>query len=374
MSTLSPVPSPNTSTAFLPPPSATSLLFPSGPSSCSSKPRIPIPNGLRKGQLVHSDDDCLVFREEERSLASGGHLTFLVAPALSSIYEFSPASVPLLSRLHMLAQALLVDQFTSASSFNQNNPSSSSSSSSTTFPPSSPLPGRSQLQERIGFVTSPFKDPLNPGHPNLTLHAILGPLDKASYYTRGFPFGPLGFYSLEDLIAEIRESSSNNRIKSGYSNSSSSSSRRPRPLESVLDAGSRAGLSNGVEITPSGDLISPPQDAYDNPPPPSAQTHSHARLDPASSSPSLEAPGSPYLDAGSKGTTSQQTLLGARERMLVGEVPEGSKKGKAKVAREDEGEEVGEEVDLGVAASPAGAVGLEEAPVLGAVVVSEELR
>jgi len=114
-----------------------------------------------QGELSRHDADLLLphlLSPLSSSSSLSGHLTFLVAPALSSIYDFSPASVPLLSRLHSLAQALLTEQFTSQSTFSQNNPSSSSSSSRTTFPPSSPLPRPSQLEEKIGFVVSPFSE------------------------------------------------------------------------------------------------------------------------------------------------------------------------------------------------------------------------
>jgi hypothetical protein len=56
----------------------------------------------------------------------------------------------------------------------------------------------------------------------------------------------LAWYPIEDLIAEIRESISNNRVKSGYGNRSSA------PIDMVPSAGARAGHADGVETTGTG--------------------------------------------------------------------------------------------------------------------------
>jgi hypothetical protein len=182
---------------------------------------------------------------------AAGHLTLIISPPLPTIYDFHPSQVPLLVRLLALTRTLL-DRHSLAlplsaqpsrrSSRDGLGPPPSPMESTLSLAPSSPtlaLPsptsfpprapgGRSRLQERIGFVVSPFsasaaahiclceaidadahclsrpEDPLNAGQPNLTLHAMLGPLDRASFWTRAGALGPLGFYSLDDLIAEIR--------------------------------------------------------------------------------------------------------------------------------------------------------------------------
>jgi len=59
---------------------------------------------------------------------------------------------------------------------------------------------------------------------------------------RGIAFGSLAWYAIDDLIAEIRESTSNNRVKSGYEN-------RVAPIDHVPRAGARTGHSDGVETS-----------------------------------------------------------------------------------------------------------------------------
>ncbi|CED84963.1 hypothetical protein [Phaffia rhodozyma] len=228
---------------------------------------------LRDSEIIYSDSEVTALLENAkgRKLASAGHITLLIAQPLSTVYDFSPASIPLLSRLLQLSHNLLHERFirssaslypySSAAIARSPSPGSSSTAvedeeveSRPVFPPR-PQGSTSLLTESIGFVVGPFKDPLNASLPYLTLHAFLGPLDLASFYIKNFPFGPLGFYKLEDLIAEIRESTSNNRIKSGsaYKNPRSSGIANmgqtvPRPLDQVPAAGAREGLPNGGEF------------------------------------------------------------------------------------------------------------------------------
>jgi len=63
---------------------------------------------------------------------------------------------------------------------------------------------------------------------------------------RGIAYGPLAWYAIDDLIAEIRESVSNNRVKSGYQN-------RPQaPIDLVPHAGARSGTANGIDTSEQG--------------------------------------------------------------------------------------------------------------------------
>lgn len=62
---------------------------------------------------------------------------------------------------------------------------------------------------------------------------------------RGVAYGPLAWYAIDDLIAEIRESVSNNRVKSGYDN------RINAPIDTVPEAGARTGAADGNEYTAS---------------------------------------------------------------------------------------------------------------------------
>jgi len=60
---------------------------------------------------------------------------------------------------------------------------------------------------------------------------------------RGIAYSPMAWYSIDDLIAEIRESVSNNRVKSGYANRASA------PIDLVPHAGARMGAADGTEYT-----------------------------------------------------------------------------------------------------------------------------
>jgi hypothetical protein len=127
--------------------------------------------------------------------------------------------------------------------------------------PVSPQPTESQF--RIGFITPPFKDNKIPVTDHLHAHAYLAPADQLGWW-RGVAYGPLAWYAIDDLIAEIRlafslrsmllfqlivyivrESVSNNRIKSGHEN------RVNAPIDMVPDAGARTGTANGDEYSTS---------------------------------------------------------------------------------------------------------------------------
>ena len=61
----------------------------------------------------------------------------------------------------------------------------------------------SNSQFRIGFITPPFKDSKIPITDHLHAHAFIGPPDLLGWW-RGVAYGPLAWYPIEDLIAEIR--------------------------------------------------------------------------------------------------------------------------------------------------------------------------
>ena len=77
-------------------------------------------------------------------------------------------------------------------------------------------------------------DPRFP-YPHLHAHAFLGPFDKnlpgSTLWRRNVVYGTLNWWSVEDLRAEIREETSNNRVKSGYED------RIDSPIDHVPDAG-----------------------------------------------------------------------------------------------------------------------------------------
>lgn len=60
---------------------------------------------------------------------------------------------------------------------------------------------------------------------------------------RGIAYSPVAWYAVDDLIAEIRESVSNNRVKSGHANRTSA------PIDLVPQAGARMGAADGTEYT-----------------------------------------------------------------------------------------------------------------------------
>jgi len=97
---------------------------------------------------------------------------------------------------------------------------------------------------RIGFITPPFRDSRIPVTDHLHAHAFIAPADRLGWF-RGVAYSALAWYDIDDLIAEIRESVSNNRVKSGYAN------RQNAPIDLVPDAGARAGHANGRETTES---------------------------------------------------------------------------------------------------------------------------
>jgi hypothetical protein len=116
-------------------------------------------------------------------------------------------------------------------------------------------------QFRIGFITPPFKDSKIPITDHLHAHAYILPSDLMGWW-RSMGYGALAWYAIDDLIAEIRyaslllillsftltcplirESVSNNRVKSGYEN-------RPlAPIDMVPQAGARAGTADGTETS-----------------------------------------------------------------------------------------------------------------------------
>jgi len=113
-----------------------------------------------------------------------------------------------------------------------------SAASTTSF---TPLQAVDQ-QFRIGFITPPFKDNKIPVADHLHAHAYIAPGDLMGWW-RGVAYSSVAWYDIDDLIAEIRESVSNNRVKSGYANRTSA------PIDLVPQAGARMGAADGTEYT-----------------------------------------------------------------------------------------------------------------------------
>ncbi|ORX36737.1 hypothetical protein BD324DRAFT_626988 [Kockovaella imperatae] len=178
--------------------------------------------------VLYFDQDITVYvaAGKERLCAEGKHLVVVLNRHVESVYDLSPADVPALSHMIDVSRRLL--------SHHRHADVES---------------GSKGLDFRIGFVGSVIKDP-SASHKHLHAHAMMGSVDTASsgagFFRRNVVFGALNWWSIEDLRAEIREESSNNRVKSGYED-------RQAPIDKVPDAGSVQGLSNALDPAPYSD-------------------------------------------------------------------------------------------------------------------------
>jgi len=192
-----------------------------------NSPRAPqFPPGSTQAEVLWRDDNLTAYREKANPVSSKGHVIIVFNLHVPSIYTLASSDVPLLSNVRNLATRLLATLTPSIAD-----------------PPVVPQNINSQF--RIGFITPPFKDSKIPVTDHLHAHAFIGPPDLLGWW-RGVAYGPLAWYPIEDLIAEIRESVSNNRVKSGYEN------RGRAPIDMVPSAGARAGHADGVEISGTG--------------------------------------------------------------------------------------------------------------------------
>jgi hypothetical protein len=105
----------------------------------------------------------------------------------------SSSDLPLLVNIRNLATRLLSSLLT---------PSSPATPASSTAPTHPPLQSDGS-QLRIGFITPPFKDNKIPVTDHLHAHAYIAPADLMGWW-RGIAYGPLAWYAIDDLIAEIR--------------------------------------------------------------------------------------------------------------------------------------------------------------------------
>ncbi|KAK0208461.1 hypothetical protein DFS33DRAFT_1303611 [Desarmillaria ectypa] len=182
-------------------------------------------------EILWRDDNFTVYREKANPVSSTGHVIIAFNLHVPSIYTLSSSDLPLLVNLKSIATRFL----------NSMLPVSSPATS-----PTGATPLRmTSTNFRIGFITPPFRDAKIPVTDHLHAHAYLVPADLMGWW-RGVAYGPLAWYAIDDLIAEIRESTSNNRVKSGYDN------RRVAPIDFVPSAGSRTGTANGIETTVQG--------------------------------------------------------------------------------------------------------------------------
>ncbi|KXN83587.1 hypothetical protein AN958_01152 [Leucoagaricus sp. SymC.cos] len=196
-----------------------------------NSPRSPsFPPGSTQPEVLWRDDNFTAYREKAQPVSSKGHLIIAFNLHVPSIYTLSSTDLPLLVNVRNVATRLLTSLL----------PDSTPASPSTALPPQQANPSF-----RIGFITPPFKDNKIPVTDHLHAHAYIGPADLMGWW-RGIAYGPLAWYAIDDLIAEIRESVSNNRVKSGYED------RTRAPIDLVPGAGARMGTADGIETTEPG--------------------------------------------------------------------------------------------------------------------------
>jgi len=202
----------------------------------SNLPMAPsFPAGSTQPEVLWRDENFTAYRERAHPVASKGHIVIAFNLHVPSIYSLSSSDLPLLVDIRSLAKRLLPTLLPPSSP----TPDLSHDPSSKTS--SSPL-HENESQFHIGFITPPFKDNKIPVTDHLHAHAYIGPADLLGWW-RGIAYSALAWYAIDDLIAEIRETVSNNRVKSGYPN-------RPRaPIDMVPSAGARTGTADGYEVT-----------------------------------------------------------------------------------------------------------------------------
>ncbi|KAK4685545.1 hypothetical protein P7C73_g4603, partial [Tremellales sp. Uapishka_1] len=229
----SPLPSPS--------PTSASFLVP-GLSRVGSTSQSTLAGGR---EIVYSDSDITVYKAlaKERLCSNGKHLIVVLNRHLESVYDFGPADITLLSHVLDTSHDLL-------------SPLGSTLSDGIREESGKP---KVEDQVRVGFVGSVMKDPQSP-YAHLHAHAMIGPIDTslpgATFFRRNVVFGSMNWWSVEDLRAEIRESTSNNRVKSGYSD------RRRAPIDQVPDAGALSGQPNFLDVQNESSLRAPiPQSA-----------------------------------------------------------------------------------------------------------------
>ncbi|EJD04300.1 uncharacterized protein FOMMEDRAFT_19565 [Fomitiporia mediterranea MF3/22] len=209
-------------------------------------------------EILWQDEHFTVYRERAHPVSSIAHLVIIFNLHVPSLYMLSSSDIPLLVQLRELAHRFL-SQLTTIAGRSSSSPSARPSFST---PPASPLPSSSTLAPqptsttqteindrfRIGFISPPWKDTQLPVKDHLHAHAYVAPMDRCGWW-RSIAYSPLAWYAVDDLIAEIREESTNNRIRS---DGNGTESRRPRLIDRIPAAGARSGTADGHETTREG--------------------------------------------------------------------------------------------------------------------------
>jgi len=228
--------------------SIVSLSHPRSHIGGSTTPRRQDSDGLDTGSpsilVSSSDDNPVIFKdgsitafvEKKYPISSKGHIILIVNLHVPSMYSLSSSDIPLLNHIQETASRLFLSL----------NPPHTPSSPAPVSPDEMASANKAPLAPadlplHVGFITPPFKDNKIPIKDHLHAHAYLGTTDLAGWW-RGTAYGYLAWYSVHDLIAEIREATSNNRIKTRSPNQSSA------PIDLVPDAGSARGNADGSSV------------------------------------------------------------------------------------------------------------------------------
>ncbi|KAI0076265.1 hypothetical protein K474DRAFT_1663248 [Panus rudis PR-1116 ss-1] len=220
----------------------------------SHSPRSPtFPAGSTAPEVLWRDDNFTIYRERAHPVSSKGHLVAVFNLHVPSLYTLSTSDLPLLVSLRDLSRRLLSSLLPSSSPLPSPSLQPQPATPISAATPNQLLPSQSSSQSavpsdhfRIGFITPPFKDSKIPVTDHLHAHAYILPADLMGWW-RSVGYSSIAWYDIDDLIAEIREESSNNRVRSGPSTRA-----LPRPIDHVPAAGARTGLPNGVETTDTG--------------------------------------------------------------------------------------------------------------------------
>jgi len=187
--------------------------------------------------VIFKDGNITAFVEKKYPVSSKGHIILVLNLHVPSIYSLSSSDIPLLNHIQDIASRLFLSMnppHTPSSPVPVSPEEMASANKAPLAPPDLPL--------HVGFITPPFKDNKIPIKDHLHAHAYLGTTDLAGWW-RGSAYGYLAWYSVQDLIAEIREATSNNRIKTR------DPGRSTAPINLVPDAGSVSGNADGSSLT-----------------------------------------------------------------------------------------------------------------------------
>ncbi|ELU44635.1 scavenger mRNA decapping enzyme c-term binding domain-containing protein [Rhizoctonia solani AG-1 IA] len=154
-------------------------------------------------QIIWKDENVTAYVEKNNPVSSKGHIIILLNFHVPSIYALSSTDLPLLVHIQRLATRLLTQLHPSsvASSFTPNENANPPPSPGPNAAPNLPLTPTSPF--RVGFITPPFRDSKIPVTDHLHVHAYIGTTDLAGWW-RAMAYSSVGWYSIEDLIAEIR--------------------------------------------------------------------------------------------------------------------------------------------------------------------------